>query len=237
MGYNGMTTHEEWVIKCPHCQRAYDLFWVSSGNNFGGQLWSDGCTASPCSYPLTGLQFCDTCRCVFTMGDCERIAPNDPSVEAWRASNRHWLPKTEHSGRKRRKRYAGTVTLAKCASLLRVHRWTKGRDYEPILRLGCWWNDEIKDRKQALSIGDALVATDEAAPSLPEGAVDNMTRLIDILPMEAGNALLLGDIHRRLGNFDAAAAAYGRMPSYRTALRDLMIVLTQQTYRSVVRLT
>lgn len=217
-----MTTHEEWVVKCPSCERAYDLFWISSGNNFGGKFWSDGCATSDCSYPLTGLYFCDVCGWVFTIGDCEKIAPDDPSVDDLFSA--------------RRKRYLNNVRMENCAALVSLRRWSPQNDFEPILRLGWWWNEESEARKNALSIDDALSAEKEASLFLSERILGNMMRLIEVLGNEARTSIIMGDIQRRLGNFDAAIEAYLRMPSYQAELSGKLVALSQKEYRSVVKL-
>lgn len=231
-----MTTHEEWVVKCPSCERAYDLFWISSGNNFGGKFWSDGCATSDCSYPLTGLYFCNVCRWVFTIGDCEKIAPDDPSVDDLFSSRRKWLRNVAPEQGERRKRYLNNVRMENCAALVSLRRWSPQNDVEPILRLGWWWNEESEARKHALSIDDALNAEKEVSFFLSERILENMMRLIEVLGNEARTSIIMGDIKRRLGNFDAAIAAYLRMPSYQTELSGKLVALSQKKYRSVVRI-
>lgn len=231
-----MTTHEEWVIKCPNCERAYDLFWISSGNNFGGKFWSDGCSVSNCSYPLTGLYACPRCRWVFTIRDCEKIDPEDPSVEDLFSLPRYsWLPKREPSEAGRRKRYVDDVRLEKCEALLHYHRWLPQNDFEPILRLGWWWHGEREDRMDALHIDDALEATERNLARRSEPIVANMQRLIETLPSGQKNALIVGDLQRRLGNFPEAINAYGQMASYHTDLSGKLIALSRRGYRSVVQ--
>ena len=231
-----MTTHEEWVIKCPSCERAYDLFWISSGNNFGGKFWSDGCTESRCSYPLEGLYFCNICKWVFTIKDCEKIDPNDPSVNDLFLSHRTWIRNVEPKSGERRKRFVSNVRMENCATLVSLRRWSPQDDFESILRLGWWWNDEIEDRKHALFIADALKAKNETIPFISEPTAKNMERLIEVVSKEAVDALIAGDIQRRLGNFDAAIEAYRRMPRHQSDLSGKLIELAHMGYRSVVRL-
>jgi hypothetical protein len=231
-----MTTHEEWVIKCPGCERAYDLFWISSGNNFGGKFWSDGCSESNCSYLLTGLYACPSCRWVFTIEDCEKINPDDPSVEELFASKYSWLPKSEAREDRRRKRYAAEVRLEKCAALLHYRRWAPQSDFEPILRLGWWWTEERDNRAFALTIDNALKAVNDTVPSPSVRTVENMQRLTEVLPSGPTNALVVGDVHRRLGDFASAIEAYSQIPSHQSELSSQLIALSQRGYRSVVRL-
>lgn len=231
-----MTTHEEWVIKCPGCERAYDLFWISSGNNFGGKFWSDGCSVSNCRYPLTGLFSCPRCHWVFTIGDCEKIDPDDPTVEELFASRYSWLPKKEPREGGRRKRYADEVRLEKCAALLHLRRWAPQNDFEPILRLGWWWADESEDRKHALGVEDALKAGKEPSLLLSERTIGNMQKLTEVLPSGPKKALIVGEVQRRLGQFDLAIEAYSQMPSHQSELSSQLIALSQRGYRSVVRL-
>jgi hypothetical protein len=231
-----MTTHEEWVIKCPGCERAYDLFWISSGNNFGGKFWSDGCSVSNCSYPLTGLYSCPRCQWVFTIEDCEKIDPSDPSAEELFASRYSWLSESEAREGGRRKRYAAEVRLEKCAALLYHRRWAPQNDFEPILRIGWWWNEERDNRTFALTIDNALKAVNDTVPNPSVRTVENIQRLFEVLPSGPTNALVVGDLHRRLGNFALAIEAYSQMPSHQSELSSQLIALSQRGYRSVVRL-
>lgn len=231
-----MTTHEEWVIKCPNCHRAYDLFWISSSNNFGGEFWSDGCSASPCSYPLTGLYSCQICNWVFTFGECDRFDPSAPDTDKLFQTDRPWRAGRERATRPRRKRYLDPVRMEKCAFLVHANKWSPENDFEPILRLGWWWNDESTNRIQALQIAAALDAQHEDALQLSEPTVRNMSRLIGILPNEPRNAIIAGDLNRRLGMFADAVSFYGRMPAYQAELKDQLITLAERRYRSVVRL-
>lgn len=232
-----MTTHQKWVIKCPNCQRAYDLFWISSWNTFGSKTWSDGCSEGNCNYPLTGLYACPSCRWVFTIRDCEKIDPDDPSVEDLFSSPTYsWLPKREPREGERRKRYVDEVRLEKCALLLRHRKWSPQNDFEPILRLGWWWHEEREDRRYALHIDDALGTIQETAPLPSEQNLENMIRLIELLRSEPRNALVVGDLQRRLGNLNEAAEAYAQMPPDQADVSSQLITLSQHGYRSVVRL-
>lgn len=126
--------------------------------------------------------------------------------------------------------------MENCAALVSLRRWSPQNDVEPILRLGWWWNEASEARKHALSIDDALNAEKEASLFLSERILENMMRLIEVLGNEARTSIIMGDIKRRLGNFDAAIAAYLRMPSYQTELSGKLVALSQKKYRSVVRI-
>ncbi len=232
-----MTTHEEWVIKCPNCERAYDLFWISSGNTFGAKFWSDGCSEGNCTYPITGLHYCQICRWIFTIDQCVKIDPAEPSADELFLSDRPFLRKMQiEKGTPRRKRYAGSVRMANCELLVKLRRWSPQKDFEPILRLGWWWHEERDNRTHALSVDDALMANRDTTPQLSETTTKNIERLSEILPIDRKNALVLGDIQRRLGSFAAAINAYRQMPPHQINLCEKLVMLSRKGYRSVVQL-
>jgi hypothetical protein len=126
--------------------------------------------------------------------------------------------------------------MENCAALVSLRRWSPQNNFEGILRLGWWWNDEIEDRNHALFLADALKAKNGGVPFISEPTAKNMERLIEVLSKDAADALIVGDIQRRLGNFDAAVEAYLKMPSYQAELSGQLMELAQMGYRSVVRL-
>ncbi len=166
-----------------------------------------------------------------------KIDPAKPSVDELFLSNLPFLRKIQiEKGGLRRKRYAGAVRMEDCELLVKLKRWSSQKDFEPILRLGWWWHEENDNRTFALTIDNALKAVNDTMPSPSERTVENMQRLTEILKIGPKNALVVGDVQRRLGNLVGATEAYREMPPHQSELSGQLITLSHRGYRSVVRL-
>lgn len=70
------------VLACPHCGATARLRSISSGNTFGGHLWSDGAVDFPMLPSTPLVEACNECRQVYWVDDATEVDRFYPSFMA-----------------------------------------------------------------------------------------------------------------------------------------------------------
>lgn len=182
--------------KCSHCDSLIPERSLMSGNTFGAVYWTDGKRDAPMLPDEPVLVKCGGCSAVVWLEDLPvvRVIPFRESTRA------DWAGVRDST----------SPTFEECANYLASAAPDRERTRD--IRTIMWWmkNDARRSGKN------------EAALTAAEAT--NMRELLALLPKNEPSSLLMtAEIHRELGEFDAALAVLNQVhePQLQVATRRL----------------
>lgn len=182
--------------ECPHCDSLIPERSIMSGNTFGAVYWTDGKMDAPMLPDEPVLVKCGGCSAVVWLEDLP-VVREIPFCESTGAD---WAGVTDSTA----------PTFEECATYLASAAPDRERTRD--IRTIMWWmrNDSRRNSQKATALSAA-----EAT---------NVRELLALLPKDNPSSLLMtAEIHRELGEFDAALAVLSQVnePELQTATRRL----------------
>jgi len=181
-----MTPGPDQVVACPHCQGLAKYRTVSSGNNLGVRIWTDGRQISPMLPRPPFAVKCRRCAKSYWLTDAREIGMIGMPTEqravdpAWQAAP--YVEEAPEEGYYQ----ALEATLA------------RDRALEKVLRTFVWWRGNDADRQ--------ITHEEEGIETgYPEAYRSNLTALVPLFnEQHLSERLMKAEALRELAEFDAA---------------------------------
>lgn len=169
------------TVSCPHCGAKARYPTLISGNTFGATYWTDGKRVAPMLPGLPQFVRCGSCGSCYWLED--EIEDDDGSADAVDEGRR--LP------------YVKEASEAEMLEALRSGR-VKGAESERKLRVLAWWmsNDPLRTEHPLPDVRDA------GSMEARRGNLQALVALLD--DFDDNDMIMRAEIHRELGDFDAA---------------------------------
>ncbi len=174
------------ICACPSCQAPQAIWVMRSGNTFGSTLWSDGYLDAPMLPRDPPFRVCAACGGSFVDGEARYLGQVERETGA-----------AVRLGGERAARpdYAHKPNEAQCYAALAAG-FPQARGIELAVRIFAW---HLRNDRHREPTSSRLVK-----PDLPAWS-DNARALLGLLgPERAEDRLMAAELHRHLGEFDAA---------------------------------
>ncbi|MCX7840756.1 MAG: hypothetical protein N2559_15080 [Anaerolineae bacterium] len=198
------------IIACPHCGSLARRHTLLSGNTFGAHFWTDGKMLAPMLPEFPAITRCAQCVQLYWVEDAQVVGEEqygEPIPEEWkRAQAVRELTRDEF----REALQTGLGNNAERELHLRVHYWW-----------AC--NDPLREAETA-----------PIPPDYSDWERENFARLLELLDAHApGERLMMAEIHRETGNFDAALQLIQDTPESHRAWAETLAAHARQGDRVV----
>jgi hypothetical protein len=201
------------IIACPHCGFLARQHTLLSGNTFGAIFWTDGKMLAPMLPEFPAITRCARCTRVYWIEDAQVIGEErdgETVPEEWKHAQ-----------------VVRTLTLDEFREAIQMGLGTN-TERECYLRLHYWWarNDPLREE-----------TTTRIPHNYSDWERENFARLQELLDIHnPSERLMIAEMHREMGNFDAALQLVQDIPDSHRAWAETLAAQARQGNRVVQRI-
>jgi len=169
-------------VSCPHCGEKARYQTLLCGNTFGATLWTDGKRLTPIFVEPPQFVRCSACAACYWFEDAAHLDDESFDEEAAEREGMPWLQEADEADMYRAPAAGGTAV----------------GPHERRFRVLAWWSSHDPLRTEH----PEPPAVDPALAQARGLKLQGLLRVLD--PTEINDRIMRAEVHRELGDFDAA---------------------------------